>query len=288
MVRVSERKRVKVGKFSGWLLVADFDDTLRPEDAGGGAVPRENLRAVDRFIAEGGRFTVATGRDLCSYLHICSLFPHNAPVILSNGAVLYDPQTQTVLSECFLPPESCHDLRQIMETFPDAGVEVHRGREVSVCRENECLREHLRRMDAPIRPAEPEEIALPWNKVVLLFPGSVSDRCPEAHDAAAWIVERFFGRYEAVPSGALVDMVAAGCDKGRGVLRLAELLNVDRERLVCVGDSWNDLPMLRTAGRAFAPAGAAESILEETGVTAVGPCPVCLRDVLALLEREIS
>ena len=272
-----------MGKFSGWLLAADFDDTLRPEAAGAEAVPEENRRAVEYFMAEGGLFTVATGRDLRSYLHIRPLFAHNAPVILGNGALLYDPETETILEERTFPRECVRDLRELLSVFPSAGVEVHRGAEVSVCRENECLREHLRRMGAPIRPAEPEEIPLPWNKIVLLFDGDAS----EPHAAAAWIARRFPGRYEAVASGPLADVVAAGCDKGEALRRLAERLGVERARVAAVGDSWNDLPMLRYARRAFAPAGAAEDVLREPGVTAVGPCPACLRDAVEQLEDTL-
>ncbi len=276
-----------MGKFSGWLLAVDFDDTLRPEEPGAEAVPEANRQAAEYFMAQGGLFTIATGRDLCSYLHIRPLFAHNAPVILGNGAVLYDPEEGRVLEERLLPPECGQDLREFMNAFPRAGVEIHRGAEVSVCRENECLREHLRRMGAAIRPAEAAKIPLPWNKVVLLFDGAFSGRCPEAHAAAAWIAEHFPGRYEAVPSGALVDVVAAGCDKGEGLRRLAERLGVERSRVVSVGDSWNDLPMLRTAGRAFAPAGAVEGVLREACVTEVGLCPVCIRDVVERLEDEL-
>ena len=48
-----------MGKFDGVLLVSDFDDTLYDSHC---QVPRRNLEALDRFLAQGGRFTVATGR----------------------------------------------------------------------------------------------------------------------------------------------------------------------------------------------------------------------------------
>ena len=67
-----------MGKFTGWLLVADFDDTLRPEGEHG-AVPEENRRAAEEFMAEGGLFTIATGRDPRSFLHIRPHLTLNAP-----------------------------------------------------------------------------------------------------------------------------------------------------------------------------------------------------------------
>ena len=40
-----------MGKFDGVLLVSDFDDTLYDSHC---QVPRRNLEALDRFLAQGG------------------------------------------------------------------------------------------------------------------------------------------------------------------------------------------------------------------------------------------
>ena len=41
-----------MGKFSDILLTADFDRTLTAPDS---SIPEENLRAIEYFMAEGGR-----------------------------------------------------------------------------------------------------------------------------------------------------------------------------------------------------------------------------------------
>ena len=48
-----------MGKFDGLLLVSDFDDTLYDSRH---RVPERNLEAIAYFRAQGGKFTVATGR----------------------------------------------------------------------------------------------------------------------------------------------------------------------------------------------------------------------------------
>ena len=53
------------GKFEGYLLVADFDDTFCPEH--GAPVPDENRPAAQQFMDQGGLFTIAKGRDVRSY-----------------------------------------------------------------------------------------------------------------------------------------------------------------------------------------------------------------------------
>ena len=273
-----------MGKFSGWLLVADFDDTLRPEGASG-PVPEANRLAAEGFMAEGGLFTIATGRDPRSYLHIRPFFPANAPAVLSNGAVLFDGESLESVYESFLPFSCREDLRAALEAFPALGMEIHRGADVCVCRWSAGVEEHLQRMGAEIRQAEMERVLFPWTKVVLAGEDLSAGENELSHAVTAWFRERFPDKYETVPSGPLVDIVAAGNDKGTGVSRLASLLDIPMERVACVGDSWNDLPMLRLAGHAFAPSSALAAVRSEPGVVTVGECGVCLRDVVDCLRE---
>lgn len=101
----------------------------------------------------------------------------------------------------------------------------------------------------------------------------------------AWLEENCPGRYDAAPSGAIVDVACAGSTKGTGVLRLLEYLGAGREGLFCAGDGWNDLPMLRLAHRAFAPETALAAVRQEPGITVTGSRRRCLRDIVELLEE---
>lgn len=272
------------GKFEGYLLVTDFDDTFCPKH--GAPVPEENRRAARRFMDEGGLFTIATGRDVRSYYSIRDKFTVNAPLVLSNGAVIFDGDSGESWYESFLPFSCRSDLTAARDAFPGTGMEVHRGADVRVCGRNAALEEHLARMGVPVSEADPGHILYPWTKVVLVAPGELRTESETAHALCAWIGERYPGRYEAVPSGALVDVVAAGSDKGSGVRRLADFLDILPEHVVCIGDGWNDIPMLRAAGRAFAPETALPEVLALPNVTKLGAPDRCIRDVINRLEAE--
>ena len=272
------------GKFEGYLLVADFDDTFCPKH--GAPVPEENRRAARRFMDEGGLFTIATGRDVRSYYSIRDKFTVNAPLVLSNGAVIFDGESGESWYESFLPFSCRNDLTAARDAFPGTGMEVHRGADVRVCGSNATLEKHLSRMGVPVSEADPGHILYPWTKVVLVAPDEIRAESETAHALCAWIAAQFPGRYEAVPSGALVDVVAAGSDKGSGVHRLADFLDILPENIVCIGDGWNDIPMLRAAGRAFAPETALPEVLALPNVTKLGAPDRCVRDVINRLEAE--
>lgn len=273
-----------MGKFSGKLLVADFDGTLRP--LGQREVPPENREACRYFMEEGGLFTVATGRDPLSFLHIRPLFTINAPAVLSNGVVLFDAETGEDVYEGFLPFSARRDMKAVLEAFPETGMEIIRGLDIRVARNNANITEHLTDMGARVVLSDMDKVMFPWAKTVIITEGDMKAESPRAHEIARWIHEKFPGVYEAVPSGPIVDIAAAGNNKGTGVEKLAMLLDIPRENVCCVGDSWNDLPMLQWAGRAFVPADAIGEIRTQPGVITVGECAHCMRSVVEYLERE--
>ena len=271
-----------MGRFSGMLLVTDFDDSFRP--CGEQDVPRANLDAAAEFMAEGGMFTIATGRSVRSFLNICRRFTINAPAILSNGVVLFDGETRESVYESFLPFSCRADMKKVLAAFPELGMEVHRGADVCVCVPSANVEKHVREMNAPLRCADMDRVMFPWTTAVLIAPGALDADAPMAHDVADFLVREFPGLYDAAPAGAIVDVAAAGNTKGTGVRRLAELLDIAPENVICVGDGWNDIPMLRAAGRAFVPANAYPGVRAEPGVTVVGECRRALRDVVDALK----
>ena len=195
-----------------------------------------------------------------SYYSIRDKFTVNAPLVLSNGAVIFDGESGESWYESFLPFSCRSDLLAARDAFPGTGMEVHRGADVRVCGSNATLEKHLSRMGVPVSEADPGHILYPWTKVVLVAPDEIRAESETAHALCAWIAAQFPGRYEAVPSGALVDVVAAGSDKGSGVRRLAEFLDILPENIVCIGDGWNDIPMLRHVALGVAMGNAAEPV----------------------------
>ncbi len=73
--------------FKGIMLVTDMDGTLLD---GKSRISEGNRRAIKRFIAGGGLFTVATGRMFKAVEPYLPALPMNVPAIVYNGAAIYD------------------------------------------------------------------------------------------------------------------------------------------------------------------------------------------------------
>ena len=241
-----------MGKFDGVLLASDFDDTFCPASL---VVPQANLDAVAYFQSQGGRFTIATGRARRTFAPQLHQAPVNAPVILSNGAQLYDFQRDELLLETCIPPTIVADLEELIRLHPQLSVEVYHGDEVYIWNPNPWTWYHIKR--AKLDPVEcpVAQMPQPWSKAILqndyeiLFPAQTD------------ILERWPDRYEAIFSCFhMLELTAKGCTKGGMVLELAKRLGISRENLYCVGDNQNDLPMLEVSAIPFAPANCAQEV----------------------------
>lgn len=105
-------------KFNGLLLVSDFDNTLvYTEEALQKCVDMppvsdENRAAIEYFMANGGIFSVATGRAKPAFETVVDGIPMNGPTVLFNGAAIYDfPQKSTWSRPSCLTPSGSTSRR---------------------------------------------------------------------------------------------------------------------------------------------------------------------------------
>jgi len=239
-------------KFDGVLLVSDFDDTFYTDR---GTVPQANLDALDYFIGEGGRFTVATGRAHRTFAPYVYLSPVNAPVILSNGSAIYDFQREKMLQQTFLPDSAPRDFSQTCAKFPALGFEAYHGEDIYLHNPNAVTEGHMKKVGSAYTQCSILEMPTPWTKAIF------EQDYPLLLEVQAWFLARYGAAYEAIFSNQyLLEITAKGSQKGSMVLHLAQLLDISREHIYCVGDNQNDIPMLAVSAIPFAPSNCAQVV----------------------------
>ena len=250
-------------KFNGLLLVSDFDNTLvYTEEALQKCVDMppvsdENRAAIEYFMANGGIFSVATGRAKPAFETVVDGIPMNGPTVLFNGAAIYDfPQKKYLL--------------------------YHDDNTIHALNANDVTRRHMHITHAPsIEVDTMDDVPSPISKALF--------STEEAHLPALldFLASRpWYHDYEVVPSAVtLVELTAKGANKGGMVRRLADLLDVARENVICVGDHANDISMLTWAGQGYAPANAIPQVLHTPGVRRL---PDCRDNAIAQLIRSLD
>lgn len=264
-----------MGKCSGMLLLSDYDNTFcyteKALSGSGEAAPvnPRNLEAVRYWMAEGGRFAVATGRALAAFRRQAAGVPMNAPAIVDNGGAIYDFAQERYLVKNFLPERALWHIAALMDAFPTVSLELyHEDDLVQVMRPRAWNDQHAKLTGLGyevIEAVTAETAPPPFAKA--LFVGEKADLTALRDFIRA---QSWSGDYETIfSSDLLLELTARGADKGTMALKLKELCGC--EKLFCVGDHANDLPMLLAADRGFAPANAIEEV-RSSGVQVVCHC----------------
>lgn len=266
-----------MGKFDGVLLVSDYDATF----AEGNNVHPDNLDMLAYFEAEGGRFTIATGRTHCTFRKIRPLVPFNAPVLMANGALIYDFETGETLFESPLPPTVREDMAELSRQFPKMSLEVYSGEnDLYAWNPNLYVRNHIAYTGARSHICPIGEMPFPWEKAIMEH----NHRTLLTFQAE--ILKRWGDRYEVIFSADhMLELNAKGCTKGASALRLAEMLGIQKENVYCVGDNENDIAMLDVSAIPFAPENAIPAVKAVPGVVVLPPCR---KGTIAALIRHLD
>lgn len=247
-----------MGLFSDVLLTVDYDRTLTARDA---TIPARNIEAIRYFMAEGGAFTVNTGRSLPMFSMCLDTVPVNAPLLLYNGSAAYENGALTQLHE--IPLDLHKTIAEVSAMCPGLNVELQ-GIDAHYCfGENPRYHAFYEEARCPHAAAMPGQDLGPFLKFSIfgeIRPGGVSQlfaTTPEEtrrFDLLEAQLRRRYGDAVAVFRAAprIIDVHARGVSKNRAARELQKRLG--RKILVCIGDAENDVPMLSGADFAFCPA----------------------------------
>lgn len=251
-------------KLSELLVVSDVDGTLLQAGYG---IPKENLEGVERFVNNGGRFTVATGRSVDSVRRYVDWIPLSAPAILCNGALIYDYRTDKVLFNKTLDPRARSIVVEIRKVFPELGVEVHSVDGITAVAMNEYVLNHTAVEHIPFVLGELDTIPDGWNKVLF------ADEESRIGQVEKYVLKKkqtsdLYNEFTFVKTSPIYyELIPNDINKGEGLRKLAELLGVPMENTVAVGDYDNDLPLLAAAGYSAAVADAPAHVRADVDVT---------------------
>lgn len=249
-----------MARFSDILLTADYDRTLTAPDS---TIPERNLIAIREFIAQGGAFTVNTGRSVPMAKKLMTKVPVNAPFLLYNGSAAYD-LAEGQLSLCRpIGLDMWETLDEVAQHCKGMNLELQGIDAHYSYGENPewdkfyqgvgCAYQTLRRgMDVgPFLKFSIFGEIREYN-VSHLFSGS-AEELRQMDELENWLRIRFGDTMEVFRAGPrIVDVHAKGVSKINAARALQQRLG--RKILVCVGDAENDISMLDGADYAYCPA----------------------------------
>ncbi len=237
-------------KFEGLLLCTDLDGTLLCDNK---HISKENKDAIEYFNSEGGRFTFITGRPPMIARDIYEMAKPNAPIGCFNGGGIYDFESGRYLWSAQLPNEAIELVKYAVGQFPDMGVQFNTKDRIIFTHENSATKWFREVTHIPNDACDIDDV----NETVIkiLF----------CHDDSA-THERLAELLKSHPKSQMFDYIRSekklyeilpkGISKGNLLIKLADILGIDRRKTVAVGDYNNDISMIKAAGIGYAVANA--------------------------------
>ncbi len=237
------------------LLVFDLDGTLLEDDH---SLAKETILMLERLVQIGFLFTVATGRSLKSSSAYLEELPVNLPVILFNGARIYELVEKRYLLQEILESNAVGDFLEILKTTTfEIATFFFIGEEVFACEPIYAAPSYLWRDSLTYISVNDCEAALkePITKIVI-------SANKHTLDNFQLILEKSLGKMTQIVRSEtdIIEILPRGVNKGAALEKLCRMFGVMLSEVVAVGDSWNDLEMLKIAGFGIAVGNAVEKI----------------------------
>lgn len=250
------------------LFVSDLDGTLLNPDR---VVSGESARLLNRAIADGALFSVATARTPATVSRLLSDVDCKVPLIVMTGAAIWDSKERRYVHAAFHNEDT---VRRLVDTYR----RKHLSTFIYILGEDNLIHiYHLgsmsaleqtfvdERLDTPFKVfhlQEDGESELPQDlSRVLLFYSmrptqevkAVYDEIKDSRDLRAVFYHDMYG-----DEIALMEVFGPNASKANAVRILAEMVGADR--IVAYGDNVNDLPILQVADDAVAVENAVDAV----------------------------
>ncbi|MBC8422975.1 HAD hydrolase family protein, partial [bacterium] len=249
----------------GTLLNTEYEDDLDPRVSA----------AIARVRDAGHLLVLCTGRSRLSAARVIASAAgalDGVPQILLNGAMVIDGGSGDVLREAGLPRDV---LKRLVELFRGRGVlplmftEDDAGGGVTIENQppNSILGRYLERRRENVGAVHEVDDLLAHLPASALEIGTI-DLAAKVLELEADIRRELGDAVQIVKTETLLARIAylwlevyrSDCTKGSGLALLADAKDVPRERIVAIGDNYNDLDMFAAAGHRVAMGNAPEAV----------------------------
>ncbi|MET0757947.1 MAG: HAD family hydrolase [Mycobacterium sp.] len=250
------------------LIASDVDGTLLDDDE---TITARTRAAVHAAVADGAQFVLATGRPPRWVRPVVDALGFAPMAVCANGAVIYDPSTDRILSARTLSADALGELAEIASrVIPGSGLAVERvGRSAHDAATPQFVSspgyEHAWLNPDNTEVSIEDLLSAPAIKLLIRKAGAASSDM--AAELAKYVGVK--GDITYSTNNGLVEVMPLGISKATGVEAVARPLGITAEDVVAFGDMPNDVPMLLWAGHGVAMGNAhPEAVAAANEVTA--------------------
>lgn len=247
------------------IVAFDLDDTVIGSD---GQISPENFNAIKKLSQAGITPVVVTGRTYYEIPASLREFPWTGYIIYGDGAVAVDSDRHCVFSS-HIPQKDTEEILSVLreyDTMPELFYDGKPYAEKDKLNSKNYSYYGIEEIYHPVMeetrvPAEDFDSVMSHGEKTEMF--NVFFHSQEERDICADRISDAFPEYTCTHSMQNnLEVLQKGVNKGASLKRLAQTLSVDRADIIAVGDSPNDLSMIKYAGTGLAVANACDALKE--------------------------
>ncbi len=239
------------------LVAMDLDDTLLRDDW---TISPRVIKAIQQAQAQGVIMTIATGRMTISARPYAEQLGLDVPVITYHGAMIQQALSGDILFRCVIPSALA---TEIIEDVAARGVhaQIYLKDRVITPELNEWSAEYARIASVRIEEEdlsillsqEPEGV----EKILLMGEEALLDQL-------APLLRKCYGEKVHITKSkpCFLEITDGSVNKGVALAALAEHFGIDQSEVMAIGDSFNDIEMIKYAGVGVAVGNARSEIQE--------------------------
>lgn len=232
------------------FICVDMDGTLLNSNKDISERTKESIKKAHEI---GVKIAISTGRIFTSANYYADIIGVKSPVIASNGAYIREKDSDRIIYKNIL---GIHRCREILELFREFNIVPHFFTDDSIYTErliySSAYYDNLNK-SLPIDRRINIEIIDNWEKIFEKQQGELLKAVAIDNDSENILRAKEkikkLSKFEVVSSMPNnFEIMSEGASKGRGVEILCNYYGIDREEVICIGDSENDLSMIKFAG----------------------------------------
>ncbi|MEF3309947.1 HAD family hydrolase [Paenibacillus sp. GYB004] len=230
----------------GKWIIADLDGTLLNSRQ---RIGDSTVRRIELFRQNGGDITIATGRTLISAKPYIEQLKITMPVILFNGAKIYDPLQKVYWEEHFLPlpyTEMIMNLYSMTSVRFGLDLLVFVNERIFTPEMTDRISQISLKDGVHVEQLPYTSICGDWKRInKMMFLGGHQQIEQFRNYCKRVFLDLEPGELNSVISEpGMLEVLPPGINKGTACRRLLEMTEGTEERLVTVGDGLNDMEMV--------------------------------------------
>jgi len=263
------------------LLISDLDGTLLN---GQQNISKKNKTSIQQFIKDGGLFTIATGRVEDSVGPYIQELGITLPVILYNGAVIYDYQNQQRIYEQKIT--NFTSLFKQLQSFGEResiGINYYQNKKAYVPDYNELIKAHQKKDRVQVREINAAFDTSYVTKVLLISDDpAVLKKCEKLVLSSEVSCDMIYSEKN------YLEILPKHVSKGNAVKELLKYLNRTDIHTTCVGDHENDLTMLQMADTAYVVENGIDLLKQQNFRETVNHEKHAIQNIIADISHSVS